>query len=125
MIWHCRYMRSHGRYRIEEGCAILYSCAVYGICIVTAPYLWTVVEHACIKSSTATAAALKKYIRISCHQTLHKIIHSKHIVVCKISCIHISHASVHIPLHVVDFSLIKHCADLIENIVPDFFSRKV
>ena len=37
----------------------LYSCAVYGICIVTAPYLWTVVEHACIKSSTATAAALK------------------------------------------------------------------
>ena len=118
-------MRPHRGNRIEKRSSVLDSCAVDRIGIVAAPDLWGIIKHSCVKPAAATAASLQQKIRIAAAQTLHEIIDTKHIIIGKISGISICHAAVHIPLDIINFSLIEHGTDLIKYTVAHFFSRKI
>ena len=58
-------------------------------------------------------------------QVFQKIIDAKHIIIGKISGIDICHAAVHIPLDIINFSLIEHGTDLVKDTVAHFFSGKI
>ena len=118
-------MRPHRGNRIEKRSSVLDSCAVDRIGIVTAPDLWGIIKHSSVKSAAATAASFKQKIRIPAAQALHKIIDTKHVIIGKISGIDICHTAVHIPLDIVNFSLIEHGTDLVKYTVAHFFSGKI
>ena len=101
------------------------SRAVDGIRIITAPDLWRIIKHSCIKASAAAAAALQKQIRITARQAFHKIVHAKNIIIGEISRIDICHAPVHIPLDIINLSLVQHCTDLLKHLIPHFFSGEI
>ena len=96
-----------------------------GIGIITAPDLWGIIKHSCVKPAAATAASLQQKIRIAAAQVFQKIIDTKHIIIGKISGINICHAAVHIPLDIINFSLIEHGTDLVKDTVAHFFSGKI
>ena len=99
-------MRPHRGNRIEKRSSVLDSCAVDRIGIVAAPDLWGIIKHSRVKPASATAASLQQKIRIAAAQVFQKIIDTKHIIIGKISGINICHAAVHIPLDIINFSLI-------------------
>ena len=74
-------MGSHRGSRVNEGGAVLDLQTVNGVCIVAAPDLRRIVQHACVKTSAASAASLDENIRIPVHQPLQEIIEPQHIVV--------------------------------------------
>ena len=125
VVRHRRNMRPHRGNRIEKRSSVLDSCAVDRIGIVAAPDLWGIIKHSCVKPAAATAASLQQKIRIAAAQTLHEIIDTKHIIIGKISGINICHAAVHIPLDIINFSLIEHGTYLIKYTVAHFFSGKI
>lgn len=67
---------------------------------------------------------LQQKIRIAAAQVFQKIIDTKHIIIGKISGINICHAAVHIPLDIINFSLIEHGTDLVKYTVAHFFLEK-
>ena len=118
-------MRPHRGNRIEKRRSVLDSCAVDRISIVAAPDLWGIIKHSRVKPAAATAASLQQKIRIAAAQVFQKIIDTKHIIIGKISGINICHAAVHIPLDIINFSLIEHGTDLVKYTVAHFFSGKI
>ena len=99
-------MRPHRGNRIEKRSSVLDSCAVDRIGIVAAPDLRRIIKHSCIKSATSAAASFQQQIRVTVRQTFEEIINTKYIIIGKISSIDICHAAVHIPLDIINFSLI-------------------
>lgn len=125
VIWNRRNMCPHRGNRIEKRGSVLDSCAVDRIGIVAAPDLWGIIKHSRVKPAAATAASLQQKIRIAAAQVFQKIIDTKHIIIGKISGIDICHAAVHIPLDIINFSLIKHGRDLVKHTIAHFFSGKI
>ena len=125
VIRHRRNVRPHCGNRIEKRRSVLDSCAVDRISIVAAPDLWGIIKHSRVKPAAATAASLQQKIRIAAAQVFQKIIDTKHIIIGKISGINICHAAVHIPLDIINFSLIEHGTDLVKYTVAHFFSGKI
>jgi len=125
VVWHRRHVGAYRTGWIEERCSILYAQSVHRIRIVTAPYLWRVIEHSCVKSAAATAAALNEHIRIAGAKPLCKIIHAQNVIVSHTPVVHVSHAPIHIPLHILHVALIQHSADLLKNVVPNLRTGKI
>ena len=116
--------------RIKERRPILDAQAVNRVCVVAAPDLRCVIQHARIKPAAATAASLDQHIWIAMHQSLEELVYTAHIVICHFPLrvfyrVDIGEAAVHIPLHILDISLIKHRTDLVKNMITHFFSRKI
>ena len=125
-------MGSHGRCRIKEGGSVLDAHPIHRIGVVTAPDLGSIIQHACIKSSAASAASLYQHIRVSLYQLVQKFIYAQHIIIgdlplslCHFHRIKICKASVHIPLDIFDISLIEHSADLLEDMISHLFPGKI
>ena len=125
VVRHRRNVRPHCGNRIEKRRSVLDPCAVDCIGIVTTPDLRGIIKHSCVKSATATAASFKQKIRIPAAQALHKIIDTKHVIIGQISGIDICHTAVHIPLDIINFSLIQHGTNLLKYTVAHFFSGKI
>ena len=121
-------MGPYRRRRIDKGGTILDLQSVDGVRVVAAPDLRRIVEHSRVEASAAAAASLDQDIRIALHDPLQEIIQPQHIVVkdsslaVRRSGIDISDTPVHIPLDIFHVALIEHSADLLINIVYNFFS---
>ena len=98
---------------------------INSICVVTAPDLRGIIQHSGIKSSTASAAAFNKNIRITVCKFFQEIVHPKNIIIGHIWCINICQTTVHIPFNVLHIPLIQNCANTFKYLIAYFFSGKI
>ncbi len=92
--------------------------------------LGSIIHHSCVKPPAAATAALDHQLRVFCQQLLHKVIQTDHKIVGHLTLpglhgIEIRKTSVHIPLDILDIALVKHPADLVENMLPHILPRKI